>query len=521
MVFNAAAWFVDRHIVEERGESVAIECGDRRLTYRDLQEQVNRAGTALKNELGVRPEERVVLLMLDVPEMIAAFFGAIKIGAVPVPVNTRWTAAEYEYVLRDSAARVIMLSDTLQTEAIKAIRACSSVRHVVVAGADLDDARAIRLEKLLADSSAVLEAEPTSRDAPAFWLYSSGTTGRPKGCVHLQHDMAVCADNYARGVLGIREQDRCFSVAKLFFAYGLGNSMYFPLSVGATSILWPGAVTPAVVFDIVERYRPTLFFSVPTHYAMLLSHTAAEREFDLSSVRCAVSAGEALPPALFHRFRERFGVEILDGIGSTEVLHIFISNQPGRARPGSSGLLVPGYEARLVDENGQTVPQGELGDLIVRGDSTCAFYWNRHEQTKDTIAGHWIRTGDKYQQDEDGYFWFAGRSDDMLKVGGIWVSPAEVEHLLLEHPAVQACAVTGREDRDGLVKPVAHVVVREGIASGAELGDELQQFARQRLAEYKRPRWIEFVDALPVTATGKIQRFKLRQPSSKSSEVPE
>ena len=511
MVFNAAAWFVDRHIVEERGESVAIECGDRRLTYRDLQEQVNRAGTALKNELGVRPEERVVLLMLDVPEMIAAFFGAIKIGAVPVPVNTRWTAAEYEYVLRDSAARVIMLSDTLQTEAIKAIRACSSVRHVVVAGADLDDARAIRLEKLLADSSAVLEAEPTSRDAPAFWLYSSGTTGRPKGCVHLQHDMAVCADNYARGVLGIREQDRCFSVAKLFFAYGLGNSMYFPLSVGATSILWPGAVTPAVVFDIVERYRPTLFFSVPTHYAMLLSHTAAEREFDLSSVRCAVSAGEALPPALFHRFRERFGVEILDGIGSTEVLHIFISNQPGRARPGSSGLLVPGYEARLVDENGQTVPQGELGDLIVRGDSTCAFYWNRHEQTKDTIAGHWIRTGDKYQQDEDGYFWFAGRSDDMLKVGGIWVSPAEVEHLLLEHPAVQACAVTGREDRDGLVKPVAHVVVREGIAPGAELGGELQQFARQRLAEYKRPRWIEFVDALPVTATGKIQRFKLRQ----------
>jgi len=521
MVLNAAAWFVDRHIVEGRAESVAIECGDRRLTYRDLQEQVNRAGTALKNELGVRPEERVVLLMLDVPEMIVAFFGAIKIGAVPVPVNTRWTAAEYEYVLRDSAARVIILSDTLHAEASKAIRGCSSVRDVVVAGADVDDARAIRFEKLLAGSSAVLEAEPTSRDAPAFWLYSSGTTGRPKGCVHLQHDMGVCADNYARGVLGIHQQDRCFSVAKLFFAYGLGNSMYFPFSVGATSILWPGAVTPAVVFDIVERYRPTLFFSVPTHYAMLLSHPPAEREFDLSSVRCGVSAGEALPPALFHRFRERFGVEILDGIGSTEVLHIFISNQPGRARPGSSGVLVPGYEARLVDENGHPVPQGELGDLIVRGDSTCAFYWNQHEQTKDTIAGHWIRTGDKYQQDEDGYFWFAGRSDDMLKVGGIWVSPAEVEHLLLEHPAVQSCAVTGREDRDGLVKPVAHIVLREGIASGAELGDELQQFARQRLAEYKRPRWIEFVDALPVTATGKIQRFKLRQPSSKRSEVPE
>ena len=243
---------------------------------------------------------------------------------------------------------------------------------------------------------------------------------------------------------------------------------------------------------------------------MMLAHTSPDREFDLSSIRCAVSAGEALPPALFHRFRERFGIEILDGIGSTEVLHIFISNQPGRARPGSSGVPVPGYEARLVDEDGRPVRQGELGDLIVRGDSTCAFYWNQHEQTKDTIAGHWIRTGDKYQQDEDGFFWFAGRSDDMLKVGGIWVSPAEVEHLLLEHPAVQACAVTGREDHDGLVKPVAHVVLRTGITAGNELGGELQQFARQRLAEYKRPRWIEFVDALPVTATGKIQRFKLR-----------
>jgi benzoate-CoA ligase len=322
--------------------------------------------------------------------------------------------------------------------------------------------------------------------------------------------MIVCAKNYARGVLGIHERDRCFSVAKLFFAYGLGNSMYFPFSVGATSILWPGAVTPPVVLDIIERYRPTLFFSVPTHYAMLLAHTSPDREFDWSSVRCAVSAGEALPPALFYRFRERFGIEILDGIGSTEVLHIFISNQPGRARPGSSGVPVPGYEARLVDEEDRPVRQGELGDLIVRGDSTCAFYWNQHEQTKDTIAGHWIRTGDKYQQDEDGFFWFAGRSDDMLKVGGIWVSPAEVEHLLLEHPAVQACAVTGREDANGLVKPVAHVVLRTGLTAGNELGGELQQFARQRLAEYKRPRWIEFVDALPVTATGKIQRFKLR-----------
>ena len=516
-VFNAATYFVDRHLDEGRADSVAIECGDRRLTYRDLHEQVNRVGTALRSQLGVRPEERIVLLMLDGPEMIAAFFGAIKIGAVPVPLNTRWTAAEYEYAIRDSSARVVILSSALAGEAGKAIAVCQSVRHVVVVGDEIDEERAVRFEALAAAGSPELEAAPTSRDAPAFWLYSSGTTGRPKGCVHLQHDMGVCADGYARGVLGIGERDRCFSVAKLFFAYGLGNSMYFPFAVGATSILWPGPVTPPVVYDIIERYRPTLFFSVPTHYAMMLAHPPAAREFDLSSIRHAVSAGEALPPALFHRFRDRFGVEILDGIGSTEILHIFISNQPGRVRPGSSGVPVPGYEARLVDENGRQVPRGELGDLIVKGDSTCALYWNQHEQTKDTIAGHWIRTGDKYQQDEDGFFWFAGRSDDMLKVGGIWVSPAEVEHLLLEHPAVEACAVTGREDHDGLVKPVAHVVLRSGAVPGSDLDHELRQFARQRLAEYKRPRWIEFVDALPVTATGKIQRFKLRNSSSVAS----
>jgi benzoate-CoA ligase family protein len=509
-VLNATSYFVDRHVEEGRGDLIAVECGDRRHTYRDVQEQANRVGTALKADLGVRPEERIVLLMLDGPEMIAAFFGAVKIGAVPVPLNTRWTAAEYEYVLRDSSARVVIVSSTLYPDAAAAFDVCPSLQHVVVVGGDVQSDRAIRFETLVSASSTSLDAEPTSRDAPAFWLYSSGTTGRPKACVHLQHDMGFCADAYARGVLGIHERDRCFSVAKLFFAYGLGNSMYFPFAVGATAILCPGAVTPPVVYDLIERHRPTLFFSVPTHYAMLLAHTAPDREFDLSSIRCAVSAGEALPPAIYHRFRERFGVEILDGIGSTEVLHIFISNQPGRVRPGSSGVVVPGYEAQLVDEDGRAVSRGELGDLIVRGDSTCALYWNQHEQTKNTIAGHWIRTGDKYQQDDEGFFWFAGRSDDMLKVGGIWVSPAEVEHRLLEHPAVESCGVTGREDHDGLVKPVAHVVLRAGIAPSDALAFELQQFARQRLAEYKRPRWIEFVDALPLTATGKIQRFKLR-----------
>ena len=514
--FNAASYFIDRHLDEGRADAVAIECGDRRISYAMLHEQVNRIGSALRNELQVRREERVVLLLLDVPELIYAFFGAIKIGAVPIPTNTLWTADDYEHVLHDCDARVIVVSGSLWGRVADAVRACPSIRHVIVVGelSPDDNPAAIPYEALAARGSAALAAERTNRDAPAFWLYSSGSTGRPKGCVHLQHDMTVCADAYARGVLGIRAGDRCFSVAKLFFAYGLGNSMYFPFAVGATTILWPGAVSPPQVYELIERHRPTLFFSVPTHYAMLLAHPPLDREFDLSSIRWAVSAGEALPAAIFTRFRERFGVEILDGIGSTEVLHIFISNQPGHIRPGSSGLLVSGYDARLVDDEGAPVADGEIGNLLIRGDSTCAFYWNRHEQSKDTISGHWIRTGDKYRRDEDGYFWFAGRSDDMLKVGGIWVSPAELEHAMIEHPAVQACGVAGRPDRDTLIKPVAYIVVRDGVSPSAELAAELQRFARERLAEYKRPRWIEFIDALPTTATGKIQRFKLRERAS-------
>jgi benzoate-CoA ligase len=323
--------------------------------------------------------------------------------------------------------------------------------------------------------------------------------------------MVVCAELYAKGVLGISSSDRCFSVAKLFFAYGLGNALYFPFAVGATAILWPGAPAPQYVYAVIEKHRPTLFFSVPTNFGMLLAHQREGGDFDLSSVRNAVSAGEALPAALFERFRSRFGVEILDGIGSTEILHIFISNRAGAIRPGSSGLLVPGYEAKLLDEEGRPVPRGEIGNLFILGDSTCAFYWNKHNKTKDTIDGHWIRTGDKYHQDQDGFFWYAGRSDDMLKVGGIWVSPVEVENVLVEHPSVLECGVGARQDRDELTKPLAYVVLRQGIRGTPELALELQQFVRDRLAEYKRPRWIEFLPELPKTATGKIQRYKLRE----------
>jgi benzoate-CoA ligase len=363
----------------------------------------------------------------------------------------------------------------------------------------------------MAASSPRRDAETTHRDSVAFWLYSSGSTGMPKGCVHLQHDMVVCAERYAKETLGMTAGDRCFSVAKLFFAYGLGNALYMPFAVGATSILMPDAPSALRVYAAIERYRPSLFFSVPTNYSMLLAHTREAPDFGLSGVRHAVSAGEALPAPLFHRFKERFGVEILDAIGSTEVLHMFISNRPGAARPGSSGQVLPGYEARIVDEEDRPVPPGEIGNLLIKGDSTCAYYWNAHEKTKDTIQGHWIKTGDKYTVDEDGYYWYAGRSDDMLKPGGIWVSPIEIESALIEHDAVFECAVVGHEDNDGLTKPVAFVVLRAGYEGSQELGWALQKFVRDRLPDYKRPRRVEFIAELPKTATGKVQRYKLRQ----------
>ena len=331
--------------------------------------------------------------------------------------------------------------------------------------------------------------------------------------------MVVSSEAYAKGILAITESDRCFSVSKLFFAYGLGNGLYFPLSVGATSILLPGPPRPDKVFEVIERYRPTLFFSVPSNYANLLAHARqGSPDFDLSSVRWAVSAGEALPAVIFHRFQERFGVQILDAIGSTEALHMVIANRPGHVRPGSSGQVIPGFEARVVDDNNRQLAAGEIGNLIVKADSVCAYYWNQHEKTKDTIEGHWIRTGDKYYQDDDGYFWYAGRSDDMLKVSGVWVSPIEIESVLLEHTAVQEAAVVARPDEQQLPRTVACVVVRESFQPTAALASELQAFVESRLASFKRPHQIEFHTELPKTATGKLQRFRLREPPGRLKE---
>jgi benzoate-CoA ligase len=521
--FNAAAYFVDRHVGEGRGEKVAIEAGDIRVSYGELAECVNRAGNLFRR-LGVRIEERVAQLLLDTPEFAYCFFGAIKIGAVPVPINTLLKPADYEFILNNCRARVVVVSESLlpQVRAIPKER-LRFLQTILVVGSGASH-RCDDFTAALRQCSPELVTEPTSKDDAAFWLYSSGSTGFPKACVHLQHDMVVCAERYAKGILHMTEQDCCFSVAKLFFAYGLGNGLYFSLAVGGTSILMAGPPRPQNIFEVIERHRPTLFFSVPSNFANLLAYVKPEQragdgDFDLSSIRYAISAGESLPAALFHRFKQRFGVEILDAIGSTEVLHMFIANRPGAVRPGSSGQIIPGYEAKIVDENNQPVERGDIGNLLVKSDATCAYYWNQHEKTKEMIEGHWIRTGDKYYQDEDGFFWYAGRSDDMLKCSGVWVSPVEIESVLIEHPLVLEAAVIGKEDRDQLLKPVACVVLRDGFPGNAQLAQELEEFVVSKLPAYKRPRWVEFFSELPKTATGKLQRFKLRQALGSRNEA--
>jgi benzoate-CoA ligase family protein len=506
-IFNAAVEFVDRHITERRADRIALRHEGRTLTYGRVPELVNWVGNALR-DLGVDMENRVLPVLYDSPEFGASFFGAMKIGAVPVPVNTMIRAQDYAYFLNDSRAKVLIAHRPLWDEVAKVRGQLKYLKHVIIVGEPEPGQQAF--DHWLAQASTALEPAPTSKDDAAFWLYSSGSTGF-KGAVHLQHDMVYCADLYARPILGIGPDDITFSAAKLFFAYGLGNNLYFPFRVGASAILYPGRPLPETMFEIITRERPTTLFGVPTLYAAMLAVRNAETMYDLSLWRLCVSAGEALPPELFRRWKERFGTEILDGIGTTEILHLFISNQAGRVKPGSSGLLVPGYEAKIIDEDGDAVKPGEMGNLLVKGESTYAYYWNQHETTKQTIKGEWIVTGDKYFQDEDGYYWYAGCADDMLKVGGIWVSLIEVENTLIQHPAVLETAVVRHEDDDRLVKPKVFVVLNEGYTASSALEDELKGFVKDKIAPYKYPHWIAFVPELPKTATGKIQRFKLRE----------
>lgn len=505
---NAATVFVDSHLAEGRADKPAILCGDDIVTYRQLSENINRFGNALL-ELGVRMEERVAILMPDTPECVYAFFGAMKIGAASIPINTILQPENYEYMLNDSRARVLVVHSSLIPKIMEVRGQLNYIEHIVVAG---DEAKApLGMSDLMAKASPELEPADTSKDDTAFWLYSSGTTGFPKGTVHLHHDMIVEADLYARDTIGVKEDDISFSIAKLFFAYGLGNGLYFPLRTGGTTVLLPGRPVPDTIFSVVDRYHPSVYYGVPTSYAALLNAAEKSGRTDFGKVRMCVSAGEPLPKPIYDRWLERFGVEILDGIGSTEILHIFISNRLGRVKPGSTGEIVEGYEARIVDDELKDLPVGEIGTLLIKGDSIAAGYWNKHEQTKTTFLGEWINTHDKFRLDEDGYYWYAGRTDDMIKVSGLAVWPADVEAILMQHPAVLESGVAGVPNVDGLIKPWAYVVLKEGHEPSDELEKELQTFVKTNTEPHKYPRTVKFVEDLPKTATGKIQRYKLRQ----------
>ena len=514
---NVASVFVDQHIAAGRGAKPAILCGERTVTYAGLQEGVNRVGNVLK-DLDVRMEERVAILLPDCPEWVFSFFGTMKIGAVALPLNTTLKPQEYEYELNDSRTRVLIVDASLLDRIEEVHANLNHLEHIIVSGAEVDGYA--NLDNVMQDASPALEAADTSKDDAAFWLYSSGTTGAPKGTIHLQHDMIVEADFYAQQTIGVRESDVSYSVSKLFFAYGLGNGLYFPLRVGGTTILHPGRPTPDAVFGIIDKHQPTVFYSVPTSYAALLHSAEESNRTDLGRVRMCVSAGEPLPKYIYDEWRQRFGQDILDGIGSTEILHIFISNRPGQSRGGSTGQLVPGYEARLIDEDGIDVPDGEVGTLLIKGDSIAAGYWNKHEKTKETFLGEWINTRDKFRIDEDGYFWYMGRADDMMKVGGQAVWPSEVEHLLQEHPAVLESGVVGTPDDNGLIKPRAFVVLKKPEGQSPELARELQDFVKKNAVPYKYPRSVFFVDALPKTASGKIKRYQLRELAMEKLKSP-
>jgi benzoate-CoA ligase family protein len=506
--FNVAVPFIDRHIEAGRGAKTAIRTMHGDVTYADLAANVDRCAVGL-TRLGLRPGERMLMVVKDCPFFFYLFWGAIKTGIVPVPVNTLLRHESYSFMIDDSGAAAIAYSPEFVGGIETGIAGATHPPRQVLR----TDGEGPSLATLLAQCEPQFEAVAATAADDCFWLYSSGSTGPPKAAVHRHRDMVVTSQRYGVETLGIGPDDVCYSEAKLFFAYGLGNNMTFPLWVGATAVLNEDRPGPATSYALIERFRPTLYFGVPTLYAAYLQHFAKEKPV-LSSVRLCVSAGEALPAEILRRWHEETGIWILDGIGSTEALHIFISNTLHDVQPGSSGRIVHGYHARIRNEKGGEASVDESGRLFISGDSTARCYWNNAERTAATMVDGWLDTGDTYRRDAEGYFYYCGRSDDMLKVGGIWCSPFEIESKLIEHPAVVDAAVVGRADKDELIKPEAFVVIKHGREGNDALASELLGLCKSGLAPYKYPRWINFVAELPKTATGKIQRFRLRQAAS-------
>ena len=514
--YNAVSDFIDAHIAQGRGGKIAFVDPDRSLNYGELQVRSYRFANALR-KLGLAQEDRVALMLHDTVDYPVAFWGALRAGLVAIPLNTFLTVAQYAYILADSRASALVAAAPLAQAIWPIIDKLPHLKTIVLVGAIEDGKAAFTgrdvhlFEELIAAASPAPLTADTISDEVAFWLYTSGSTGDPKGVKHVHSSLMATARLFGQGVLGITQDDVVHSASKLFFAYGLGNAMSFPLSVGATTVLWPHRPTPEGVFEIMRNHRPTIFYGVPSLYTALLAHPQIGQGAGSDRLRICVSAGEALPAHIGERWREVVGVDVLDGIGSTELLNTFLSNRPGDIRYGSTGRPVPGYEARIVDEAGRELGADEIGELIVRGPSAGEGYWNQRAKSRHTFAGEWTHTGDKYRRDADGYYYYCGRTDDMFKVSGMWVSPFDVEAALTSHEAVLEAAVIGKEDADGLIKPKAFIVLKNGIAADQDLLETLKRHVKEKAGTWKFPRWIELREDLPRTATGKIQRYKLRE----------
>jgi 4-hydroxybenzoate-CoA ligase len=518
--YNAVTDLIDAQVAAQvargGGDKVAFIDSDRSLSYGELQTRTCRFASALKN-LGLRPEQRLSLLLYDTVDFPVAFWGGVRAGIVVLPLNTLLNAEQYAYILGDSRAASIVASASLAKTLVPVLDRLPHLRTIILIGASADDKAEFRgrdvhdFADLLARGRPELYTAPTSSDEVAFWLYTSGSTGDPEGVKHIHTTPMAAARLMGQRVIGIREDDVVFSAAKLFFSYGMGNAMAFPLSVGATTVLLPQRPTPEAVFDIMRRHRPTIFFGVPTLYASLLAHQDMTHGAGSDRLRLCVSAGEALPGHLGKRWRAAAGVDVLDGIGSTEMFQTFLSNQPGDVHYGTTGKAVPGYDLKIVDEEGREVADGEIGELVVRGPTAGEGYWNQRAKSRRTFAGEWTLTGDKYVREASGYFHYCGRTDDMFKVSGMWVSPFEVEAALASHEAVLEAAVIGKADADGLIKPKAFIVLRSGFAADERLIETLRVHVKECAGPWKYPRWIDVRPDLPRTATGKIQRFKLRE----------